>query len=88
LKNKKLTLSAAFEKQFARLPRNIRETTYDKLGFLLKDPAHPSLRVKKVKGTDTIWEMSITMNYRVTFQVGDDEIILRNIGTHDLLRNP
>jgi mRNA-degrading endonuclease RelE of RelBE toxin-antitoxin system len=87
LKNKKLTLSAVFEKQFARLPKDIREVTYGKLGFFLKDPAHPSLRVKKVKGTGTIWEMSITMNYRITFQVGEDEIILRNIGTHDLLRN-
>jgi mRNA-degrading endonuclease RelE of RelBE toxin-antitoxin system len=88
LKNKKLTLSSTFEKQFSRLPKDIRETTYGKLSFFLKDPSHPFLRVKKVKGTRAIWEMSITMNYRVTFQVEEDAVILRNIGTHDLLRNP
>jgi mRNA-degrading endonuclease RelE of RelBE toxin-antitoxin system len=88
LKNKKITLSKPFEKAFARLPHDIRAAFYDKLELFLKDPTYPSLRVKKMKGTATIWEMSVTMNYRVTFEVGENEIMLRNIGTHDLLRKP
>jgi hypothetical protein len=32
--------------------------------------------------------MSITMNYRVTFEVDEERVILRAIGTHDVLRRP
>ncbi len=88
MKNKRIVLSGPFEKSFARLPKDIRDAVYDKLAFFVKDPSHPSLRVKKIKGSDTIWEMSVTMNYRITFQVGETEIILRQIGTHDILRKP
>ena len=85
MRNKKLTLSKPFEKFFARLPRDIRDTTYEKLGLLLKNPSRPSLRVKKIKGVQGIWEMSVTMNYRITFEVLEEEIYLRKIGTHDIL---
>ena len=88
MRNKKLTLSKPFEKLFERLPKDIRETTYDKLELFLKDPSHPSLRVKLIKGTQGIWEMSITMNYRITFEVLEGEIYLRKIGTHDILNRP
>ncbi len=88
MRNKKLTLSEPYKKLFARLPKNIRDITYEKLDFFLQDPSHPSLRVKKIKGTPGIWEMSITMNYRITFEILEDEIYLRRIGTHDVLDHP
>ena len=52
------------------------------------DAAHPSLRVKPVRGADGIWELSVTMNYRITFEIREEWAILRRIGTHDILRNP
>ena len=88
MKNKKLTLSHPFEKSFEKLPKEIREATYQKIKTFLANPFHPSLRVKKIKGTEFIWEMTITMNYRLTFQVNETELLLRKIGTHDILRNP
>lgn len=88
MKNKKLVLSEPFEKLFGKLPKDMREATYEKLGLFLKNPAHPSLRVKKIKGTHSIWEMSVTMNYRITFEVWEDEVYLRKIGTHDVLNRP
>ncbi len=88
MKNKRIVLSGPFEKLFARLPKEIRDTAYDKWELFLKDPSHPSLRVKKIKGSDYIWEMSVTMNYRITFQISETEIVLRKIGTHDILRTP
>ena len=88
MKNKRVVLSRPFEKSFARLPKEIRDAAYEKFELLLKDPSHPSLRVKKIKGSDYIWEMSVTMNYRVTFQVNVEEVVLRKIGTHDVLRKP
>jgi len=57
----------------------------------MKDPMHPSLRSKRVRGTNAIWESSVNMNVRFTWQRGPKKglIIMRNIGTHDQsLRNP
>jgi len=50
------------------------------------NPRHPSLRVKKIQGAGNIWEMSVTKSYRITFQRKEEIILLRNTGTHDILR--
>jgi mRNA-degrading endonuclease YafQ of YafQ-DinJ toxin-antitoxin module len=59
--------------------------TADKKIILLRDnPIHPSLRSKRVKGTKNIWESSVNMDIRITWQYKDENaIILRNIGHHD-----
>lgn len=88
MKNKRIRFSHTFEKEFAGIPVETRQTTYEKLKLFLGDPSHPSLRVKKVKGTQTVWEMSVTMNYRITFELSEEAVILRRIGTHDVLRHP
>lgn len=88
MKSKKITATRHFNKAFARLPKNIRETTYDKLDLYLSNPKHPSLRIKRIKGAEGIWEMSVTMNYRLTFEVLANEIYLRKIGTHAILNHP
>ncbi len=85
---RELVFTRAFERLFRRLPAQVREQTYEKLALFQQDPAHPSLRVKRIKGTDRIWEMSVTMNYRITFEVEGERVTLRRIGTHDILRNP
>lgn len=85
---REIVFTERFRRLFRRLPKRIREATYEKLTTYLDDPSHPSLRIKRVKGTARIWEMSITMNYRVTFELKDDRIILRRVGTHDILRRP
>ena len=77
-----------FDRLFKRLPERIRDETYEKLALFLEDSAHPWLRVKRVRGTERIWEMSITMNYRLTFELDDERVVLRRIGTHDVLRQP
>jgi mRNA-degrading endonuclease RelE of RelBE toxin-antitoxin system len=77
-----------FDRSFKRLPERIRSEVMEKLERFIADPTHPSLRVKRVKGTDRIWEMSITMNYRLTFEVDEKRVLLRRIGTHDGLWRP
>jgi hypothetical protein len=59
-----------------------------KLDLFLKDPTHPSLRTKKMQGTATIWEFSVTIHYRVTFEPKGDGLWLRRVGTHEVFRNP
>ena len=44
---------------------------------------HPSLKIKRIQRTNNIFEMTITMSIRVTWQYIDDGILLRNIGKHD-----
>lgn len=52
-------------------------------------PFHPSLRAKRIQGTDDIWEASVTMQYRLTFQMYQDTLYLRVIGDHDVaLKRP
>ena len=85
---REVVFTPSFERLFRRLPKRIRDETYDKLALYLEDPAHPSLRVKRVRGTARIWEMSITMNYRLTFEAEGERVMLRRIGTHDVLRQP
>jgi len=88
LRNKQIVFTRPFEKSFAKLPAEIRRATYQKLRLFLITPSHPSLRVKKIQGTTIVWEMSVTMNYRLTFEVSETEIFLRKIGTHSILSNP
>ena len=85
---RELVFTPTFERLFKRLPKRIRDETYGKLALFLQDPAHPSLRVKRIRGAGRIWEMSITMNYRLTFEVDEERVLLRRIGTHDVLRRP
>jgi mRNA-degrading endonuclease YafQ of YafQ-DinJ toxin-antitoxin module len=77
----------AFDRSFPALPLHIQERTLAKLALYEKEPRHPLLRVKKLKGTTDIWEMSVTKKYRITFQSEGGIILLRNIGSHDILGN-
>jgi mRNA interferase RelE/StbE len=50
---------------------------------LIRDIRYPALRVKKIKGKENIWEARVSLSLRITFQIEDDIIVLRNIGQHD-----
>jgi len=54
------------------------------LEYLIRNPRHPSLRVKKLKGTDK-FEIRVSKGYRLTFRFADDVLELRRVGTHDIL---
>ena len=85
----KLARTEKFKRCYSDLPAEVRKITDRKLMLFQRNPHHPSLRVKKMKGTQNIWEASITMNYRFTFELYKDVILLRIIGKHDeALRNP
>jgi len=85
----KVVASLRFKKTYQKLPISVQEQVDKKLLLLEENPGHPSLRVKKIVGAPDIWEASITMKYRITFQISEGVIILRVIGEHDkALRNP
>ena len=77
--------SRRFKKNYNKLPKKIQKAFDQKLQLFLQDMAHPSLRVKRIQGTKTLWEGSVTMKYRFTFQFPKNTLIFRTIGTHDIL---
>ena len=76
-----------FKREFKKLPQHVREQTLKKLKLLASNPRHPSLRIKKIRGTvkgyKDVFEGSITRNYRFLFRVEGDSYILLTCGTHD-----
>ena len=78
--------SRRFKKEYDNLPKEIQKAFDQKLQLFLKDISHPSLRVKRIQGTKNRWEGSITMKYRFTFELSENTLIFRTIGTHDILK--
>jgi len=88
----KIEFTNKFKRNFGRLSEDDQEAFSRQLKKFIDNPTppfHPSLRIKKVQGTDGIFEFTVTMGIRMTFEFGEDKIVLRNIGEHDLtLKNP
>jgi mRNA interferase RelE/StbE len=81
--------SELFAQKTADQNEAVKRVLKYKLKLLLENPRHPSLRVKKIKGQNDIFEASITMKIRITWQYYNDGILLRNFGEHDkTLGNP
>ncbi len=78
----------AFDPDFARLSNQLKDRAEKSIRLLLDDPRHPSLRLKRMQGAERIWEARITRAYRITLQMSGEVLILRRIGTHDVLREP
>ena len=82
--NLKLVRTERFKKSVLELDRRTRLKLKKQLGFLLKNPQHTSLRVKKIKGTKSIFEARVDDYHRFTFEYGaKGEIILRVVGAHN-----
>jgi mRNA interferase RelE/StbE len=80
----KLTRTERFKKSVLDLDQKTREKLRKQLEILISNPRHPSLGVKKVKGTKSIFEARVDDHYRFTFEYGEkSEIILRVVGPHN-----
>lgn len=80
----RLTLTERFRKSALELEPDIREKLKKQIGLLAADPRHPSLRVKKIRGTGSVFEARLDRDARFTFEYGGrHEIILRVVGPHD-----
>lgn len=77
-----------FEKSYSKISNDMAKLFEKKLPLFLKDTNHPSFRTRKIKSikSPVIWEASLTMDYRFTFQIEKDgTIVFRNIGKHSIL---
>lgn len=84
-----LVRSERFKRAYRRLEEEVKELVRKALRQLQMNRAHPGLRIKRVQGTDHVWEMRAGRDIRVTFEVEGDVYTLRNAGHHDAtLRRP
>ncbi len=82
----KVFRTESFKRDFQALPEDIQARAERAIRLLAENPRHPSLRAKKMRGLEEIWEASVSMSYRITYQLAGDTLTLRRIGTHDILR--
>jgi mRNA-degrading endonuclease RelE of RelBE toxin-antitoxin system len=82
----KIEWSQTFTKEYHHLPSQWQKQFDEKFRLFLQDPRHSSLHVKKMQGTQGIWEARISQSYRWTFELIQSGVRLRHIGSHDILR--
>ena len=81
----KIRRTESFLKDYRRLPAEVKSRVEKQLSYLIENPQHPSLKVKKLKGTDK-YEIRVSRGYRLTFRYIDQVLELRRVGTHDILK--
>jgi mRNA interferase RelE/StbE len=85
----KVVRSPRFDRAYKKLPEEVKKVFSEKMKLLAQSKFnHPSLRMKKIKGTGYIWEASIDLNHRFTFEKIKNGIKLRVIGKHNILDKP
>jgi hypothetical protein len=89
----KVVFSATFVGGYRALPSDVQRRADKTIRLLAAKeggkPFHQSLRAKRIRGTLDIWEASVTMKHRLTFQMHEETLYLRVIGDPDAaLRRP
>ncbi len=84
----KVQTTRPFDRDYERLPEAVKGRVDKQLRILMDNPAHPSLRLKRIQGTEDLWEARVTAGYRLTIQIVGDTFVLRRVGSLDVLREP
>jgi len=79
----RLILTNRFQKAYQSLATDDQGRVQKAIRLMSGDLRHPSLRVKRIKGTQGIWEARASKSLRITFETEGDALILRNVGHHD-----
>jgi mRNA-degrading endonuclease RelE of RelBE toxin-antitoxin system len=79
----KIARTNHFKDAWQQLDEDQKKQARKAIRNLALDVRYPALRVKKIRGTEHIWEARVSREIRLTFHVQGDTVILRNIGHHD-----
>jgi len=81
------TYTARFQKHFKTLAEQEKRQLARKLELLAENPAHPSLRSKRIQGSNGLFECSVNMDVRIIwYYEGNKMIVLVDVGHHDILK--
>ncbi|MDR9418410.1 type II toxin-antitoxin system RelE/ParE family toxin [Gracilimonas sp.] len=72
-----------FWKYYERLPENVKEKAKKAYQYFEENPAHPSLRFKKVNDDPKVYSVRISIEYRALGVLEGNEIIWFWVGSHD-----
>jgi len=79
--------SDKFKKHYKKLSAPEKKQVAGKLVLLSKNPKHPSLRTKRIQGTDRLFESSANMDVRIIWYYDGGKLIaLVDVGHHDILK--
>ena len=85
--NYEFTYSDKFKKHYKKMSVTEKKQIANKLTLLSKNPSHPSLRTKRIQGTDRLFESSANMDVRIIwYYEGTKLIALVDVGHHDILK--
>ncbi len=84
----KLQTTRLFDRDYAGLSEDLKERVEKQLALLLLNPRHPSLRLKRIRGTADIWEVRVSRSHRLTLQLAGDTYLLRRVGAHEVFERP
>jgi mRNA-degrading endonuclease YafQ of YafQ-DinJ toxin-antitoxin module len=82
----RLSLSRGFAKEAGSLPKEVKAKLVDVFDQLLRDPHHPSLHLKKIKGArrPDVYECRVDISRRLVVRLaGEGGIELVHVGSHD-----
>ncbi|NLI12403.1 hypothetical protein Pmgp_01317 [Pelotomaculum propionicicum] len=84
---KRFRSTRKFDKQFKSLDNNSFKQAVKAIELFMSEPGHPSLRYKKIQGTNSFFEISVNMSIRIIIEItsdGQDQInTFYIIGTHN-----
>ena len=84
---RKFRSTRKFDKQFKALDGKTARQAAKAIEFFIQDPAHPSLRLKKIQGTDAFYEIRVNMSIRIVVEIvnrdGDRINTFYVIGKHE-----
>ena len=80
--------SPKFQKQFKKLPKEVKEKALICEKFFRQNPFNPKLKIHKLHGTmKEYWAFSISYGYRIGFTFINGGIAhFHDIGTHDIYK--
>lgn len=79
----KIARTARFKRAWEQLTKGEKALARKAITNLAVNIRYPALRVKKIKGTENIWEARASLFLRITFQIEGNTIVLRNVGHHN-----
>jgi len=74
--------TGSFWQLYRELPRDVQEAARLAYRKLRKNPAHPGLRLERLRSDARAWSVRVTLNYRAVALRQGDEWIWVWIGNH------
>lgn len=66
---RKFRATRKFDRQFKALDEKTARQAAKAIEFFIQDPTHPSLRLKKIQGTDACYEIRVNISIRIVVEI-------------------